>query len=67
LPRESKIKAGGSVNFVISGFHLLLVYDNGVEPGDIDITSSYRTGRRHRRSSTIPITASTAASIPRRS
>jgi len=38
LPRESKIKAGGSVNFVISGFHLLLVYDNGVEPGDIDIT-----------------------------
>ena len=38
LPRESKIKAGGSVNFVISGFHMLLVYDNGVEPTDIDIT-----------------------------
>src|SRR3954469_18151451 len=26
LPAETKIKAGGSVNFVISGFHILLVY-----------------------------------------
>ena len=38
LPREVKIDAGGSVNFIISGFHLLLIYDDGVEMGDIDIT-----------------------------
>ena len=38
VPREAKIKAGGTVNFVISGFHHLLVYGNGVQPSDIDIT-----------------------------
>jgi plastocyanin len=35
LPNEVKIKAGGSVSFIISGFHLVLVYDDGVQPGDI--------------------------------
>jgi plastocyanin len=35
-PFMVKIKAGGSVNFVISGFHQLSVYDDGVEPEDIN-------------------------------
>ena len=36
LPFEATIKAGGAVNFVISGFHLLLVYDNGTRPENIN-------------------------------
>lgn len=36
IPFEVKIKAGGSVNFIIAGFHHLLVYDDGTEPGDIN-------------------------------
>lgn len=36
IPHEATIKAGGSVNFVISGFHLVAVYDDGHEPGDIN-------------------------------
>ncbi len=35
-PFTVKIKAGGSVNFVVSGFHQIAVYDDGVEPEDID-------------------------------
>lgn len=38
IPNEVKIKAGGSVNFIIAGFHHLLVYDDGTQPGDIDAT-----------------------------
>lgn len=36
IPYEVKIKAGGAVNFIIAGFHLVLVYDDGTQPGDID-------------------------------
>jgi plastocyanin len=36
IPNEVKIKAGGSVNFIISGFHNVIVYDDGTQPGDID-------------------------------
>jgi hypothetical protein len=36
LPNEAMIKAGGAVNFVISGFHQPIVYDVGTQPGDID-------------------------------
>jgi hypothetical protein len=36
LPFEAVIKAGGAVNFVISGFHQPIVYDVGTQPGDID-------------------------------
>ena len=36
IPNEVKIKAGGSVNFIISGFHLVIVYDDGTQPGDIN-------------------------------
>jgi hypothetical protein len=38
LPREVGIEAGGSVNFIISGFHLVLIYDDGIVMGDIDTT-----------------------------
>lgn len=38
IPHEVKIVAGGTVNFIIGGFHHLLVYDDGTEPGDIDVT-----------------------------
>jgi hypothetical protein len=36
LPNEVTIQAGGSVNFIIGGFHLVLVYDHGTQPADID-------------------------------
>ena len=45
LPHEVQIKAGGAVNFVIAGFHHVLVYAPRTEPGDIDT------------SMTIPVTA----------
>jgi len=36
IPNEVKIKAGGTVNFIIGGFHHVLVYDDGTHPGDIN-------------------------------
>jgi|KBSMisStandDraft_5_1062788.scaffolds.fasta_scaffold203959_1 hypothetical protein len=36
LPGEVTIKAGGSVSFIISGFHLVLVYGPGTKPSDIN-------------------------------
>ena len=36
IPFEAEIKAGGSVNFIISGFHHLLIYDHGTKPADIN-------------------------------
>ena len=38
IPNEVKIKAGGTVNFIIAGFHLVVVYDDGTEPGQINIS-----------------------------
>ena len=38
IPHEVKIKAGGSVNFIISGFHNVIVYDDGTQPDDINTT-----------------------------
>ena len=35
-PEVAKIKAGGTVNFIIGGFHHVLVYDDGTQPGDIN-------------------------------
>ena len=37
-PDVAKIKAGGTVNFIIGGFHQVIVYGDGVQPGDIDKT-----------------------------
>lgn len=36
IPQEVKIKAGGAVNFIISGFHATTIYDAGTQPGDIN-------------------------------
>ena len=36
IPFEAQIKAGGSVNFIISGFHVLAVYAPGTELEDIN-------------------------------
>jgi plastocyanin len=38
IPQEVKVKAGGAVNFIISGFHQPTIYDAGTQPGDIDTT-----------------------------
>ena len=35
-PRIATIKAGGTVNFIIGGFHVVTVYDDGVQPQDIN-------------------------------
>lgn len=37
-PQLATIKAGGTVNFIIGGFHVLAIYDDGVQPTDIDIS-----------------------------
>lgn len=38
IPHTATIKAGGSVNFVIAGFHQIIVYAPGTTPGDINLT-----------------------------
>ena len=35
-PQVAKIKAGGTVNFIISGLHNVAVYEDGTRPEDID-------------------------------
>jgi plastocyanin len=35
-PNVATVKAGGTVNFIVSGFHNIAVYGNGIEPQDID-------------------------------
>ncbi|MCI0664184.1 MAG: hypothetical protein L0220_24260 [Acidobacteria bacterium] len=36
IPQLALIKAGGTVNFIIAGFHNVLVYDDGTKPEDIN-------------------------------
>jgi len=43
IPNKVKIKAGGAVNFVISGFHQPIVYDDGTKPLDIKTTVTTTT------------------------
>lgn len=40
IPEVAKIKAGGTVNFIIAGFHQVIVYDDGTQPGDIDTSNT---------------------------
>ncbi len=40
VPEIAKIKAGGTVNFIIGGFHVVTVYGDGTQPGDIDTTAT---------------------------
>lgn len=35
LPQEVTIKEGGAVNFVLAGFHHVVVYGPGKDPGDV--------------------------------
>ena len=37
IPNEVKIKPGGTVNYIIAGFHLIAVYGNGKRPQDIRV------------------------------
>jgi len=43
LPNEAVIRAGGAVNFVISGFHQPTVYDVGTQPEDINVNNTTMT------------------------
>lgn len=43
VPNIVTIKAGGSVNFIISGLHNIAVYADGTEPEDIDTTAVVNT------------------------
>jgi plastocyanin len=36
VPQVAVIRAGGTVNFIIGGFHHVLVYDDGTKPDDIN-------------------------------
>lgn len=36
IPQVAKIKAGGTVNFIIAGFYQVIVYNDGTQPGDIN-------------------------------
>src|SRR5688572_5992127 len=40
IPYEVTIRAGGSVNFIIAGFHQIVVYGNGTRPEDINVAST---------------------------
>jgi hypothetical protein len=44
IPHQVTIKVGGTVNFIISGFHQVVVYAPGTKPDDID-TSLIRPTR----------------------
>lgn len=35
-PEVAKISVGGTVNFIISGFHVVAIYDDGIVPSNID-------------------------------
>ena len=39
IPKKITIKEGDAVNFVISGLHLVVIYDDGTKPGQIDTTA----------------------------
>jgi len=43
IPNEALIKAGGSINFVISGFHHILIYGNNTKPSDINVGATIPT------------------------
>src|SRR4030095_15961598 len=36
IPNEVKIKAGGTVNYIIAGFHLVAIYGDGTTPDEIN-------------------------------
>lgn len=44
IPYTAKIKAGGYVNFVISGLHVVAIYNNGKRPQDVDLSTATPLG-----------------------
>ena len=51
IPKITTIKAGGSVNFIISGGHIVAVYDDGIDLRTLDwrqTDSLLATGRLYR-------------------
>lgn len=38
-PYEVTIQAGGAVSYIVSGFHQIVVYDDGTQPGNIDTSN----------------------------
>lgn len=42
-PNMVTIKAGGGVNFIVSGLHNIAIYDNGVRPSDINLNMTTLT------------------------
>jgi hypothetical protein len=44
LPNEVKIKAGGAVNFIIAGFHQVIVYGPGTKPEQINAGTTVPVG-----------------------
>lgn len=42
-PNVVTVKAGGTVNFIVSGLHNIIVYDDGMLPEDIDQTQVTNT------------------------
>ena len=44
IPNVAKIKAGGYVNFIISGLHIVAIYDDGTQPGDINAGNTVPLG-----------------------
>ena len=36
IPAEVRIRAGGSVNFIIAGFHQVVIYGDGTQPSDVN-------------------------------
>lgn len=41
IPQTVKIKAGGTVNFIIGGLHQVIVYDDGTQPESIRTTPPF--------------------------
>ncbi len=39
LPQTVSIKAGGTVNYIVAGFHQILVFGGGKQPSDVDLTN----------------------------
>ena len=44
LTYEAKIKAGGTINFIVAGYHLIAVYAPGTTLEDIDVWVQRRLG-----------------------
>lgn len=44
IPNTAKIKAGGYVNFIISGLHVVAIYDDGTKPDDLDLSTAVHIG-----------------------